>query len=83
MIELIPFMLILVWPVPGQPDGMEIERVRQLFASAEHCERAALAERQGPRGAPITHQCFAMPGSEEYDRLFAQMDAAAAAERAQ
>lgn len=83
MIELIPFMLVLVWPVPDRPGGVEIERVRQLFASAEHCERAALAQRQGPRGAPIGHQCFAMPGSEEYDRLFAQMDAAAADERAQ
>ncbi|PXW77627.1 hypothetical protein C7451_104122 [Blastomonas natatoria] len=83
MIELIPYLLVLVWPVPDQPGRVEIERVRQLFASAQDCERAALAQRQGPRGAPTGHQCFAMPGSEEYDRLFAQTDAAAAGERAQ
>ncbi|MBY0619380.1 hypothetical protein [Sphingomonas ursincola] len=77
MIELIPYMLILAWSVPGQPGRVEVERVNQLFADAEQCERAATGFVASLRRDGVTHVCMPVPGSEEFDTLFRQLDAEA------
>lgn len=77
MIELIPYMLILAWSVPGQPGRVEVERVNQLFASAEACERAATGFVAATRHRGVTHVCMPVPGPEEFDTLFRQLDAEA------
>ncbi|WP_446654493.1 hypothetical protein [Blastomonas sp.] len=77
MIELIPYMLILAWSVPGQTGRVEVERVNQLFASAEQCERAATDLVASLRRDGVTHVCMAVPGSGEFDTLFRQLDAEA------
>jgi hypothetical protein len=77
MVELIPYMLILAWSVPGQPGRVEVERVNQLFASAEACERAATGFVAATRHSGVSHVCMPVPGAEEFDTLFRQLDAEA------
>ena len=77
MIELIPYMLILAWSVPGQPGRVEVERVNQLFASAEACERAATGFVAATQHSGVSHVCMPVPGAEEFDTLFRQLDAEA------
>ena len=77
MIELVPYMLILAWSEPGQPGRVEVERVNQLFASAEQCERMATGFLTSSGREGVTHACLPVPGSEEFDTLFGQLDAEA------
>ncbi|MDM7957355.1 hypothetical protein [Blastomonas sp.] len=75
MIELIPYMLMLVWPAPDQPGGFEIERVASLFASEADCDQAAAQLVADASGRAMAHRCLPVPNTTEYDRLFAQIDA--------
>ncbi len=75
MIELVPYMLMLVWAEPDQPGGFEIERVASLFASAADCDKAASELVADASGKPMAHRCLPVPQTGEYDRLFAQIDA--------
>ena len=75
MIELVPYMLMLAWAAPCQPGGVEIERVAEVFASQQACEAAAAAHVAATRRSAVTHKCLALPSREEFDRLFAELDA--------
>jgi len=75
MFELVPYMLMLAWVSPGQTGKVEIERVNQLFASAEACERAASGFVAATRHGGVSHFCLPVPGPEEFDSLFRQLDA--------
>ncbi len=75
MIELVPYMLMLAWAAPGQPRGVEIDRVAEVFASQDACEKAAPAYVAAARREGVTHKCLAIPAREEFDRLFAELDA--------
>ena len=77
MIELVPYMLMLALGAPGQPGGVTVERINQLFADAEQCERAATGFVASLRRDGVTHVCMPVPGSEEFDTLFRQLNAEA------
>lgn len=74
MIELVPYMLMLVWAAPDQPGGFEIERVASLFASEADCDQAAAQLVAEASGKAMAHRCLPVPKTGEYDRLFAQID---------
>ena len=83
MIELVPWMLILVWWHPDHPGKFEIERQPRLFASEDECRmdgenRAAGVEMYHleHNGMKVTYHCTPVPGSAEYDVLFAEIDEA-------
>lgn len=74
MIELVPYLLLLVWPAPDQPGGLRIERVPEVYADAAACEAAAIAQVAAVRGGNAAHRCLPLPPREEFDRLFKQLD---------
>lgn len=83
MIELVPWMLILVWWHPDEPGTFDIRREPHLFASEEECRihgsnRVAGTEmyEREHGGAKVTYHCTTVPGSAEYDALFAAIDEA-------
>ncbi len=79
MIELVPWMLILVWWHPDAPGKFEIEREQRLFATEDAC-RSAGANRVAGAGmyhlehsdAKVSYTCMTVPDSAEYDALFAE-----------
>ena len=82
MIELIPWMLILVWWDPSEPTRYEVQREARLFADEETCrlygnERVATVKNQAQEfgGVQVRYSCMEVPDSWEYDRLFADIDA--------
>ncbi|WP_017671850.1 hypothetical protein [Blastomonas sp. AAP53] len=75
MIELVPYMLMLAWASPGEPGRIQIERVAQVFASQADCEKAAAVHVAAARREGVTHRCMAIPARDEFDRLFAELDA--------
>ena len=75
MIELVPYMLMLAWAAPGQPGGVEIERVAEVFADQAACELAAKAHVAAATAKNASHMCMPLPSREEFDRLFAELDA--------
>ena len=82
MIELVPYMLMLAWAAPGEPGRIQIERVPEVYASAADCEKAAVAHVAAARREGLTHTCLAIPPRDEFDRLFAELDARADAPEA-
>lgn len=83
MIELVPWMLILVWWHPDEPGQFEVRREPHLFASADDCRIAGENRVAGTdmyhlehAGMKVTYHCTTVPGSAEYDALFAQIDEA-------
>jgi hypothetical protein len=83
MIELVPWMLILVWWHPDEPGKFEIERQPHLFASEDECRMQGANRVAGVdmyqiehAGMKVTYHCTKVPGSAEYDALFAEIDEA-------
>ena len=83
MIELVPWMLILVWWHPDEPDRFEIRREPHLFASEADCQLQGANRVAGTAmyhlehgGMKVTYHCTTVPGSAEYDALFAEFDEA-------
>lgn len=83
MIELVPWMLILVWWHPDEPGRFELRREPYLFASEDACRIAGANRVAGSEmyqleyaGLKATYHCTTVPGSAEYDALFAEIDKA-------
>lgn len=79
MIELVPWMLILVWWHPEEPGVFEIAREHHLFASKDACLTAGENRVAGVdmydlehSGAKVSYTCMTVPDSAEYDVLFAE-----------
>lgn len=78
MIELVPYMLMLAWLVPGQPGGpdqIQIDRVAEVFASLGDCEKAAVVRLAAVHRDGVSHKCLPIPARDEFDRLFQELDA--------
>ena len=80
MIELIPWMLILVWSHPDRSDDIDIQREHQLFASADECRMQGANKVAGVEmyhlehgGAKVTFACVPVPSSAEYEALYAKI----------
>lgn len=73
MIELVPYMLMLVLGAPGQPGGVTVERVARLYASEAEC-KAAGADRIAGSDRVRAWQCLAVPDRKEFDRLFERIE---------
>lgn len=76
-------MLILVWWQPDEPGRLEVLREPQLFASEDDCRREGANRAAGTEmyhlehaGMKVAYHCTTVPGSAEYDALFAQIDEA-------
>jgi hypothetical protein len=83
MIELVPWMLILVWWHPDEPGKFDIRREPHLFASEAECRAQGANRVSGTAmyhlehgGAKVTYHCTKVPDSAEYDALFAATDEA-------
>ena len=81
MIELVPWMLILVWWHPDEPGKFEIERGPYLFESEDECRihgdnRVAGVDMYHLEhgGVKVSYDCTAVPASAEYDALYAKID---------
>jgi hypothetical protein len=83
MIELVPWMLILVWWHPDDPGTFDVRREPHLFASEAECRMHGANRVAGTEmyhlehgDAKVTFHCTPVPGSAEYDALFAAIDEA-------
>lgn len=83
MIELVPWMLILVWWHPDHPGDIDIQREHHLFTSDAECRMRGENRVAGVEmyhlehgGAKVTYACVPVPDSAEYDALFANIDEA-------
>jgi len=81
MIELIPWMLILFWSHPDEPDKVEARREHHLFASEEDCRMHGENRVAGTEmyhlehgGAKVSFACMPVPDSTEYEALFEKLD---------
>lgn len=73
MIELVPYMLMLVLGAPGQPGEVTIERVNRLYASEAECKAAGI-DRMAGSDRITAWQCMAVPDRKEFDRLFERLE---------
>lgn len=83
MIELVPWMLILVWWHPDEPGKFDILRDPHLFVSEAECRTQGANRVAGGEmyhlehgGAKVTYHCTTVPSSAEYDALFAEIEEA-------
>ncbi len=89
MIEIIPWMLVLVWWHPEEPGRVEIRREPHLFADEATCrmygnERVATVKMYDVEydHVRVTYSCMPVPGSEEYDRMLGDIDGKASEQEA-
>ncbi len=83
MIEIVPWMLILVWWHPDEPGEFRVRREPHLFADEEQCQLHGANRVAGVEmyhlehvGAKVTYHCTKVPGSAEFDTLIADIDEA-------
>ena len=81
MVEIIPFIVIMLGWLPDSPGEFSVERPEIVFESQEACEVAGakmaarmtqMAETQS--GAQYEHRCFAVPSKEEFEAMLKQME---------
>ena len=79
MVELIPYMLIILGWHPDRPGDIDLQRPGIVFASEGDCSGVgddlaakmtlAAADKSGAR---YTHRCLAVPGADEFDAMLAE-----------
>lgn len=80
MMELIPWMLVMVWFHPIDSDPIQIERVPMLYFDEAECRAAGArriaevdAQTAEHNGVKPAYSCFQVPEPQEYDRVFSQL----------
>jgi hypothetical protein len=81
MIEIVPWMLILVWWDPKEPGQFEVRREAHLFADEATCrlygnERVVTVSMYESEYdyVKVTYACMPVPGSQEFDQLYADIE---------
>ncbi|PLK24984.1 hypothetical protein C0V72_02950 [Porphyrobacter sp. TH134] len=81
MIEIIPWMLVLVWWDPKEPGRFEVQREPHLYADEATCQLYGNERVAGVKMydyehgyVKVTYKCLPVPKSEEFDRLYADID---------
>lgn len=80
MIEVLPYILVILGWHPDKPGEISFERPEIVFTSVERCEEsgAQMATRmtesaRDKSGAIYQHRCMAFPSREELDAAFEQL----------
>lgn len=76
MVEIVPYMLVILGWLPAQPGEIDLQRPQILFADRVECEKAgsqiarlmtqAAASRSG---AIYQHRCIEVPGPDEFQTM--------------
>ncbi|MFV0645559.1 MAG: hypothetical protein ACK5NN_13855 [Sphingomonadaceae bacterium] len=81
MIELIPFMLIVLQWHPDHPGQFVVERRLVLFETEQACKEAGVEYVEGHEeysfeygGAHFSYKCLPLPDPSEYDEMLKEIE---------